>query len=144
MFRKSSQPWATRHPQRLGRRRRGAAVVEFAVCLPIILILALGSIEAASVIFLRQALVQSAYETIKEGVRANGDVAVALQRGEQVLDFRGIDGETITFSPPNVGDLPRGTPVTVTVTAPSDANSIIPFGPFQGQEITVNATMLKE
>ena len=126
------------------RRRRGGAVVELAVCLPVIALIGFGSMEAASMIFLRQALVQSAYETVKESVKTNGDQATARLRGQQVLDAREVEGETITFSPANTDDLPRGTPVTVTVSAPGDANSILSIGPFKGQTITVSATMLKE
>lgn len=136
----------TRSQSRLRRtpKRRAAATVELAVCLPVIVILALGSMESASMIFLRQALVQSAYETVKEAVRTNGSQASAVERGEQVLSFRDIEGQEITFDPPNVDDLDSGTPVTVTVSAPGDANSVLPFGPFQGRQITVTATMLKE
>lgn len=124
--------------------RRGAATVELAVCLPVIVILAIGSMESASMIFLRQALVQSAYESVKEAVKTNGGQATALTRGQEVLAFRDITGESITFEPSNVDDLEPGTPVTVTVSAPGDANSVIPFGPFKGQTISVTATMLKE
>lgn len=125
-------------------RRRAAATVELAVCLPVIVILAIGSMESASMIFLRQAMVQSAYESVKEAVKTNGSQATALTRGQEVLAFRDITGESITFEPSNVDDLAPGTPVTVTVTAPGDANSVIPFGPFKGRNISVSATMLKE
>ena len=127
-----------------GARRRGTATVELAVCLPVIFLLSMGAMEGASLIFLRQAMVQSAYETVKESVRTNGSQAEGLIRGEQVLSFRGVTGESITFSPSNVDGLEPGTPVTVTITAPGDANSVFPFGPFQNREISVQATMLKE
>ncbi len=127
-----------------GVRRRGAATVELAVCLPVIFLLSMGAMEGASLIFLRQAMVQSAYETVKEAVRTDGSQAQGLVLGEQVLSFRGVTGESITFDPANVDDLEPGTPVTVTVTAPGDANSVFPFGPFQNREIAVQATMIKE
>ncbi len=134
----------TKHKTRTKRKRRGGAVVELAVCIPVIALIGFGAMEAASMIFLRQALVQSAYETVKESVKTNGQQTLAIRRGQQVLDSREIEGETITFSPANTDELPRGTPVTVTVTAPGDSNSILPFGPFKGQTITVTATMIKE
>ena len=127
-----------------GARVRGAATVELAVCLPVIFQLSLGAMEGASLIFLRQAMVQSAYETVKEAVRTDGSQAQGLVLGEQVLSFRGVTGETFSFNPSNVDGLDPGTPVTVTVTAPGDANSVFPFGPFQNRVLTVQATMLKE
>ena len=147
--------------RKLKRRqnRRGAATVELAVCMPVILIIAFGSIEGANMIFLRQALVQSAYETVKEAVKTNGSAVSGLTRGQAVLSFRDIDGESIEFSTVSspgpaetlnpvtadeVDNLPPGSLVVVTVTAPNDANSIIPFGPFQGRTISVRSTMTKE
>lgn len=129
---------------RFSNARRGTATVELAVCLPLLFVLSMGAMEGASLIFLRQSLVQSAYETAKESVRANGSQANGLERGQQVLSFRNINGQSITFSPSNVDELPKGTPVTVTVSAPGDANSVFPFGPFKNQTISVQATMLKE
>lgn len=127
-----------------GARRRGTSTVELAVCLPVIFLLSMGAMEGASLIFLRQAMVQSAYETVKESVRTNGTQAQGLVRGEEVLAFRNVTGHSITFSPANVDGLAPGTPVTVTVTAPGDANSVFPFGPFQNSDVSVQATMLKE
>ena len=126
------------------RRRLGAATVELAVCLPVITILALGAMEGSSMIFLRQALVQSAYETVKTSVRTNSNQAEGLIRGNQVLDFRNIKETSITFSPGSVDNLEPGTPVTVTVSAPGNSNTVFPFGPFKDQTITVQATMIKE
>ena len=125
-------------------QRRAVAAVELAVCLPVIVLLALGSMEAASMIFLRQALVQSAYETVKEAASAQGSEALALTRGQEVLAFRDIQDETVTINPAGTEDLERGTEITVTVSAPGDTNSIFPFGPFRNREVSVSATMFKE
>ena len=126
------------------RRRKGAATVELAVCLPILSLIAIGSFEAASMIFLRQALVQSAYESCKVAIKNDGDQSLARTRAVEVLSFRDITGETITFDPANTDDVPRGTPVTVTISCPGDTNSILPFGPFKNRNIAVSATMIKE
>ena len=48
--------------QKARTKREGAAVVEFAVCLPLIVLIVLGTIEAGSLLFLKQTLVQAAYE----------------------------------------------------------------------------------
>lgn len=127
-----------------GPQRKGTATIELAVCLPVIFLLSMGAMEGSSLIFLRQAMVQSAYETVKESVRTNGSQAEGIVRGNQVLSFRNINSPSITFSPNNVDDLAPGTPVTVTVSAPGNSNSVFPFGPFQNQTISVSATMLKE
>ena len=95
-------------------------------------------------IFLRQALVQSAYETVKEAARAQGSEALALTRGQEVLAFRDIQDETVTIEPAGTEALDRGTEITVTVSAPGDTNSIFPFGPFRNREVSVSATMVKE
>lgn len=126
------------------RTRRAAATAELAVCLPLIVLVVMGSIEAASMTFMRQALVQSAYETVKASVKTHGSQAEGLVRGQQVLAARNIQGHQFTINPTNVDDLDAGIPVTVTITAPGDANTIFPFGPFAGRQITAQATMLKE
>ena len=127
-----------------GSRRSGAAVVEFAVCLPVILLIVLGSIEAASMLFLRQALVQSAYEGVKVAVRNNGDNALATQAVENVAAGRRLENMSITFSPENVATAAQGEIIRVTVSAPGNGNSFIPFGPFKDRVVSAQAVMVKE
>ena len=94
--------------------------------------------------FLRQALVQSAYEAAKESVRRGGSQASGISIAQQVLASRDVQGGQIAFNPSDVAAADRGTPIVVTASAPGDPNTVFPFGPFAGQVITVQATMMKE
>ena len=137
MLRKKNQTART-------KRRLGNATVELAVCLPVLVLIVFGSLQASSMYFLRQAMVQSAYEVVKEAARADGSQALARERSEQTLAFRNITGETISFFPDNSEAVERGTPITVTVSAPGDENSVLPFGVFGGRTVSASATMNKE
>jgi Flp pilus assembly protein TadG len=130
--------------QPIGHRRSGAAVVEFAVCLPVILLIVFGSIEAASMLFLRQALVQSAYEGVKVAARNNGDNATAIQAVKNVAAGRRLKNMSVTFSPKDVESAAQGEMIRVTVSAPGNANSFIPFGPFKDRTVAAQAVMVKE
>lgn len=126
------------------KHRRGAAIVEFAVCLPIIMILILGSIEATSAIFLRQALTTSAYEGIREAIRTSSTTAEATARAQAVLTSRQVRSSTIRFTPADPETAARGTNVAIEISAPFGANS-----PFMGRVIpdrinTVRTVMVKE
>ena len=131
---------SVKHP----KLRQGAALVEFAVCLPLLLILILGSMEATSAIFVRQALTTSAYEGIREAIRIRSTTAGATSRAQAVLTARQIRNSTIRFTPANVQTAPRGTSIAVEVSAPYKVNS-----PFFGNVIadrvtTVRSVMVKE
>jgi Flp pilus assembly protein TadG len=124
--------------------RRGAALVEFAVCMPVLMILILGSMEATSAIFVRQALTTSAYEGIREAIRVGATTVNATNRAQDVLTARQIRGSTIRFTPADVQSAPRGSSVVVEVSAPYKVNS-----PFFGNVIadritTVRTVMVKE
>lgn len=125
-------------------QRQGAATVELAVCLPLLIIVVLGSLASTSMIFVRSAVVQSAYEAIKEAVRNDGDLDVATQRATAVLTFRNITPNSIVFNPANVTDQIRGTPITVTITANAQSNGLFSVGALSGRTIQATATMLKE
>ncbi|MEQ1827092.1 MAG: TadE family protein [Pirellula sp.] len=124
--------------------RRGAALVEFAVCVPVLMLLILGSMEATSAIFVRQALTTSAYEGVREAVRTGGNSIDATSRAQAVLDARRIRNSRIRFTPADVRTAPRGSSVVVEVSAPFAANS-----PFFGNVVadrvsTVRTVMVKE
>ncbi len=124
--------------------KRGTAVVELAVCLPVIVLLVFASLEGANMLFLRQAVVQSAYETAKSVAKTNGVQSRAVTLGKQVLSSRGVVTPTITFSPANVQALAPGSPFSVSVAVPGDSRSITGFGPFHGLTIRAQAAMVKE
>lgn len=123
--------------------RNGAAVVEFAVCLPVIMLIVLGSIEAASMLFLKQTLVQASYEGAKIAIsdRSQTDVEEAIQA---VGAGRNIQDLLIEFTPSVLADATPGDVVTIRVSAPGDSNSFIPFGPFKNKTVVASASMIKE
>ena len=47
------------------RNRRGVAAAELAVCLPVIVMLVMATIEACSALFLKQSLTAAAYEGVR-------------------------------------------------------------------------------
>lgn|GEM_PF-2733391 len=58
--------------QRPVRHRSGLAATEFAVCLPILLAIVIGTIEACSMVYLKQSLSVAAYEGARAALRAGG------------------------------------------------------------------------
>ena len=84
------------------RSRKGAAAVEFAVVVPVIVFIVLGSIEASSIIFLRQTLVQAAYEGAKVAIKSDASTATAETAIQSVLNGRGLEDVSITFDPANI------------------------------------------
>lgn len=129
---------------RNGRRRRGAAIVEFTVCLPVIIIIVFGAIEAASLLFLRQALIQSAYEGAKVAIQANAENSDVLAAAESVAAGRRLSDMSVTLEPSDVSAVPAGEIIRVTISAPGDSNSLIQFGPFKNRTVSARAVMVKE
>ena len=109
-----------------------------------IILLLFASLEGANRLFVRQALVQSAYETVKAAAKSNGTLAKAESIGAQVLEARNLPGHTITLQPRNVDRLSPGTPIVAIVQVAGDSRSVIGFGPFRGLTIEAQATMIKE
>lgn len=126
-------------------KRRGGAVVELAVCLPLLAILTLGSIEGTGKIFLRQAAVQAAYESAKELADRSGDIAKARVRAEEVLASRNITSGQIQFIPSDPTALLPGGQFTVRISVDGNERSVTQFiSAFNNLTIQAEATMLKE
>ncbi|MFO1064750.1 MAG: TadE/TadG family type IV pilus assembly protein [Pirellulales bacterium] len=124
--------------------RRGGALIEFAVCLPVLMLLILGSIEATSAVFLKESLNAAAYESIREAARTTSSTDSAKALGTAVLDARLVKNAAIVFEPADIRTAVRGSIVRVTVSAPIRGNS-----PFIGNVITdrvlqVQSFMIKE
>lgn len=126
------------------RHRRAAAAVEFAVCLPVLVLLVFGSIEASSFIFLKQSLAVGAYEGVRTAIRDDGTSADARTRAENILSARGVNDFSITFPNGESLDIDRGDEVVIEVSAPTQTNSPLAGQFITNRTITSRVVMVKE
>lgn len=131
--------------KRICKRKKGTATAELAIALPILMLMIFGGMEASNSLFLKQGMTVAAYETAKMATTVGFTSDEALARGQVALDARGFGEADITIDPPNVTAVEPGTPIVVTVTAPSDLNAIVPIGVLWGESVQVNAqiTMIR-
>lgn len=122
-----SSPFALLRKLRRRGSRRGIAVVEFAVCLPILMAMVMGVIEASNAVFLQQGLTSAAYEAANVASAIGGTSTDATTRANAVLAALGIKNSTVSISPTVTTATPIGTTIVVTVSAPFASNSLV-FG----------------
>lgn len=125
-------------------RRRGVAAVEFAVCLPVILLLTFGMIEACTATFLKQSLSVAAYEAGHTAVQSNATAGDAKKVADAILTSRRVTGATTTVSPSNLGSVAEGDLFTVTITAPVSPNAFLYTGLYAGGSLSASVTLMKE
>ena len=75
--------------------RRGTAVTELAICLPILSLVVFGSIEMCNVIHLKQTLTEAGYEGALIGSQPRATEAEIIQRVQTVLAARNIVGSNV-------------------------------------------------
>lgn len=128
------------------RIRRGVATVEFAICLPALIALTIGTIDICSMLFLKESIKIAAYEGARRGVARGKTNAEVIARVTQFLDERNIayEGNPCTFSTPDFGSADTLENVTVTVTVPCDGNLLIPSVLFAGVNLSADVTLRKE
>jgi Flp pilus assembly protein TadG len=132
-------PWCARR-----RNGRGVAAAELAVCMPIVVLLVIATMEACSAIFLKQSLSVAAYEGVRIAL-VDGATASNVQAAcNQVLADRKIEGATVAVSPADIEALKPGDYVDVTVTAPCAENSVVPANFYRGRNLSATASMMIE
>ncbi|MGB1814458.1 MAG: TadE family protein [Rubripirellula sp.] len=137
-----------RSPQRInngkGRRRSGVAAAEFAVCLPLIILLVFGSIEATSFIFLKQTLNIAAYEGIRESIKVGSNNAKGASRAENILLARDVQGYEIVFPNGQSKQAKRGEAVVLEIRASAAANSPLVGQFINDRQVVARVVMVKE
>lgn len=117
--------------------RRGTTTVEFAVVLPVILIVFMGSIEMTNLNTLRNMANDAAFQAARQGIVPGTSTAEAKTVAEDFLDDMGVLSYTV-----NVDDSSQQ--ITATVQVPIDANSY-GLGQFiGGKVITQQCALTKE
>jgi Flp pilus assembly protein TadG len=126
------------------KKSRGVAATELAVCLPVIVLLVIATIEACSALFLKQSLTAAAYEGVRTAIAQNASPADVQAACNQLLADRKIKGATITINPPSIVNLNPGEYVAITVSAPCSSNSLVPATFYRGRTLSATATMMIE
>ncbi len=124
--------------------RTGAAAVELAIVLPVLLTLVLGTIEICQRIFLRQSAVLVAYEGARLAVRTTTDNAAVSARCQQMLTQRRINGGIVTVTPSDLKSQPTGTQIRIRIEVPWASNSPTRFVLQDQGTVVVDAYMLRE
>ena len=124
--------------------RSGAAMVEFALTLPLLLTIVLGTIETCSMLHLKQTLHIAAYEAARVALVPKTTAAQVSYAAQAILTDRKVQGSSIAISPSSFSTAPISSYITVTVTAPSNSNFGVPLLFFKDKTITGTCSMMKE
>ncbi|MGV3485924.1 MAG: TadE/TadG family type IV pilus assembly protein [Planctomycetaceae bacterium] len=104
-------------------RRRGGVAAELAMVLPILCLITFGSMQVANTIHFKQALTCAAFEGTRMASGETADRDKMIQRIQAILDARKVINAKITITPGgDLRELPPGTPVTISITAPISGN----------------------
>ena len=126
LIRKPAIAGTTDYPGQLetGGSRRAVATVELAICLPVLVLIMFGSIQATNLIFLQHATTSAAYEGSLEMSKRNATNTSVEARIQQVLDARDVVNSTISILPvgTNIAQTPPGTILTLQITADVNPN----------------------
>jgi Flp pilus assembly protein TadG len=108
---------------------RGAAATEFALLLPVFLMILFGIIEFGMIMYGREVVTNAAREGARAGIvqgppkRTAGDITTIANN---YLTGTGVNQADVTFTPTGVGLV---SPNTLTVTAVYNYNFLIPYIP---------------
>lgn len=127
-----------------GRSRRAVAATELAVCLPVVVLIVIATIEACSMIFLKQSLTVASYEGARTAIIPGVTVSEIQATCNQVLADRRVKGASVTVSPKDLSTLDPGDFVDVTVTAPCAPNAVVPNTFYRGRSLSASASMMIE
>jgi len=126
------------------RKRGGVAAAELAVCLPVVVLLVVATLEACSAIFLKQSLTIAAYEGVRIAIEEGSTAGEVTSACNQVLSDRRITGGKVTVNPSNIAALNPGQFINITVTAPCSTNSVVPAAFYRGRTLSATASMMIE
>jgi len=126
------------------KKRAGAAVVELAVCLPLLVLISLATVEACAMIYLKQSLKIAAYEGARVGMVPGADPTNVLAQSDLILVNRDIADYGVTLSPTDPSSLQPGDFFRVSVSAPCTPNSLIGGWFYDGRQFTESVEVMAE
>jgi Flp pilus assembly protein TadG len=118
--------------------------VEFALIVPLLLMIVMGTIEASTMIYLKQTLHIAAYEAARTALVPKTNASMVETTARRILDDRRVRDASVTVTPNNFSSAATSTWITVRVDAPSNSNFAVPLLFFRNKTISGSCTMMKE
>ena len=84
---------------KIRRRNKGAAIIELAICLPVLLLIVFGTVELSTSIFLQQTLTSAAHEGALRGMQGTANELEVIEKVNDILTVRGVTDCTVTVEP---------------------------------------------
>lgn len=135
----------TQQIKRRTRKRRGAAVVEFALVVPVMLTFTFGMIELSRINMIKEAIVQASREGARVGIRPTATVADVNERVDEELAMMAISTANVQVTPGSLDDAMPGDQVVVRISVPITDVSYVPgFFSFEGMDIIAETVMRRE
>jgi Flp pilus assembly protein TadG len=122
--------------------RRGAVVVEMAICLPLLFFFFLAALEMSRVNMIRQTVENAVYEGSRRGVVPGATADDCRNAAQAVLNSVSANDAEVDVVPANLSD--NTNEVTVSIEVPINSNSwVVPFF-FRDRAVTSSMTLRKE
>lgn len=127
------------------RKRRGAATVEFALIVPIMLTFTFGLIEISRISLFKESMTQATREGARLGIKPSATTEEVTARVNQELEILGIGGATVTLEPSSLGQAGPGESIRVHVSVPvNEASWVGGYFSFGGSDIVAETVMRRE
>ncbi len=108
---------------RIAKRRRGAAAVEFAVAITVLLMVVFASIEFVRLNMMRHSVDHASYLAARKGIVAGASVPDVQAVAQDHLALFGVTGATVTVLPNPITD--DSDLIEVSIDAPMSGNTWI-------------------
>ena len=126
-------------------KRRGAAVVEFAIVAPVFILLVFGMIEYGRMVMVQQLLTNASREGARKAVLDGATKSEIETLVRDYLSNSSVSGATVTVTPDPPSNAAFGDPVTVSVSIPFDQVSWLPSPMYLGgATMSASAVMRRE
>ncbi len=133
-----------RFQRRSIQKRSGLAVTELAVCMPVLVLIVLATVEACAMLFLQQSLSIAAYEGARVSLVPGAKSENAIYQCELILQGRGVQEFSATVTPTDIPNTPAGAWIKVDASAPFAENSLAGGWLFNERVLSASVEMMKE
>ncbi len=131
--------------QRSTRRlHTGAAIVEVALTLPILVLISLATLDTCKVLLVRQSAKVAAFECARVGIIPGVELAQVKGLCQSILASRGISNFSFALSVADLKQLRKGDLLKVTVSVPANTNSLSTSWFYRGKVFDESVVILVE